>query len=67
LVNEHGYVILNTFGAEYRGIVQYYLLAGNVRRLNRLLWVAQTSLLKTLARKPRFDGVENGGPPPGQK
>ena len=51
MVNEHGYVILNTFGAEYRGIVQYYLLAGNVRRLNRLLWVAQTSLLKTLARK----------------
>jgi group II intron reverse transcriptase/maturase len=51
LVNEHDYVIVNTFGAEYRGIVQYYLLAGNVHRLNRLLWVTQTSLLKTLARK----------------
>jgi group II intron reverse transcriptase/maturase len=51
LVNEHDYVIVNTFGAEYRGIVQYYLLAGNVHRLNRLLWVAQTSLLRTMARK----------------
>ena len=51
LVNEHDYVIVNTFGAEYRGIVQYYLFAGNVHRLNRLQWVAQTSLLKTLARK----------------
>jgi group II intron reverse transcriptase/maturase len=51
LVNEHDYVIVNTFGAEYRGIVQYYLLAGNVHRLNRLHWVTQTSLLKTLARK----------------
>jgi group II intron reverse transcriptase/maturase len=51
VVNEHDYVIVNTFGAEYRGIVQYYLLAGNVHRLNRLLWVTQTSLLKTLARK----------------
>jgi len=50
-VNEHDYVIVNTFGAEYRGIVQYYLLAGNVHRLNRLHWVTQTSLLKTLARK----------------
>jgi group II intron reverse transcriptase/maturase len=51
LVNDHDYVIVNTFGAEYRGIVQYYLLAGNVHRLNRLNWVTQTSLLKTLARK----------------
>jgi hypothetical protein len=51
LVNEHDYVIVNTCGAEYRGIVQYYLLAGNVHRLNRLSWVTQTSLLKTLARK----------------
>jgi hypothetical protein len=51
LVNEHDYVIVNTFGAEYRGIVQYYLLAGNVHQLNRLSWVMQTALLKTLARK----------------
>jgi group II intron reverse transcriptase/maturase len=51
IVNQHDYVIVNTFGAEYRGIVQYYLLAGNVHRLHRLHWVALTSLLKTLACK----------------
>ena len=30
--------IVSTYGAEYRGIVQYYLLAGDVWRLNRLHW-----------------------------
>jgi group II intron reverse transcriptase/maturase len=43
--------IISSYGAEYRGIVQYYLLAGNVSRLNRLQWVASTSMLKTLAAK----------------
>jgi Type II intron maturase len=38
-------------GGEYRGIVQYYLLAGDVSRLSRLNWVMVTSLLKTLAGK----------------
>ena len=42
---------ISTYGAEYRGIVQYYLLAGDVFRLNRLEWVASTSMLKTLAAK----------------
>ena len=40
-------------GAEYRGIVQYYLLAGDVFRLHRLRWVMETSMLKTLAGKHR--------------
>ena len=44
-------LIISTYGAEYRGIVQYYPLAGDVWRLNRLEWVASTSLLKTLAAK----------------
>jgi group II intron reverse transcriptase/maturase len=51
LVNETDYTIVGSFGAEYRGIVQYYLLAGNVRRLHRLRWVMETSMLKTLAGK----------------
>ena len=42
------YDIISTYGAEYRGIVQYYLLAGDVWRLNRLQWVTLTSMLKTL-------------------
>jgi group II intron reverse transcriptase/maturase len=53
LINEDDHTIVNTYGAEWRGIVQYYLLAGNVHRLYRLHWVMETSLLKTLANKHR--------------
>lgn len=53
LVNEDDYTIVTTYGAEHRGIVQYYLLAGNVRKLFRLQWVMETSMLKTLAEKHR--------------
>jgi group II intron reverse transcriptase/maturase len=51
LMNEDDPTIINVYQAEYRGFVQYYLLAGDVYRLNRLHWVMQTSLLKTLAGK----------------
>jgi group II intron reverse transcriptase/maturase len=51
LLNRDDLTIISTYGSEYRGIVQYYLLAGNVSRLNRLRWVAETSMLKTLAAK----------------
>jgi group II intron reverse transcriptase/maturase len=51
LVNEADYTIVATFGAQYRGIVAYYLLAGNVSRLHRLRWVMETAMLKTLAGK----------------
>jgi group II intron reverse transcriptase/maturase len=51
LKNEEDYAIISRYGAEYRGIVQYYLLAGDVWRCGRLHWVMQTSLLKTLACK----------------
>jgi len=51
LLNLTDTLIISTYGAEYRGIVQYYLLAGDVWRLNRLEWVAATSMLKTLAAK----------------
>jgi group II intron reverse transcriptase/maturase len=53
LVNEADYVIVGKYGIEYRGIVQYYLMAGDVQRLHRLRWVMETSMLKTLARKHR--------------
>jgi group II intron reverse transcriptase/maturase len=53
LINEDDHTIVSTYGAEWRGIVQYYLLAGNVHRLYRLGWVMETSLLKTLANKHR--------------
>jgi group II intron reverse transcriptase/maturase len=51
LMNRGDHTIISTYGAEYRGVVQYYLLAGDVWRLNRLRWVAETSMLKTLAAK----------------
>ncbi|SQD93578.1 RNA-directed DNA polymerase [Parafrankia sp. Ea1.12] len=51
LVNDDDHTIVNTYAAEYRGLVQYYLLAGDVYRLNRVHWVMLTSLLKTLACK----------------
>jgi group II intron reverse transcriptase/maturase len=43
--------LIQIYGAEYRGIAQYYLLAGDVYKLNRLHWTMLTSLLKTLAGK----------------
>ena len=49
--NLDDYDIVRTYGAEYRGIVQYYLLAADVWRLDRLRWNAETSMLKTLAAK----------------
>jgi len=51
LMNLTDLQIISAYGAEYRGIIQYYPLAGDVCRLNRLEWVASTSMLKTLAAK----------------
>lgn len=51
IMNRDDYTIVATYGAEYRGIVQYYLLAGDVQRLHRLRWVMLSSLLRTLASK----------------
>ena len=38
LVNDEDHAIISRYGAEYRGIIQYYLLAGDVWRLSRLHW-----------------------------
>ncbi len=51
LLNLDDYNIVKIYGAEFRGIAQYYLLATNVWKLDRLKWVIQTSMLATLARK----------------
>ncbi|MBR7678527.1 maturase, partial [Streptomyces daliensis] len=45
--------IISTYGAQYRGVVQYYLPAGDVYRLDRLKGVMLTSMLKTLAARHR--------------
>jgi group II intron reverse transcriptase/maturase len=51
LQNLDGYDIVRIYGAEYRGVVNYYLLARNVSHLSTLEWNAVTSMLKTLAAK----------------
>ena len=43
--------IVKAYGAEYRGVARYYLLANDVWRLYKLQWDAQTSMLKTLAAR----------------
>ena len=48
LQNLGDYDIVRIYGAEYRGVVNYYLLAQDVWRLHTLHWHAQTSMLKTL-------------------
>jgi len=51
LLHDTDYTIVAKFGSEYRGLVQYYLLAQDVFRLEMLRWVTETSMLKTLAGK----------------
>jgi group II intron reverse transcriptase/maturase len=53
LQNLDDYDIVRIYGAEYRGAVNYYMLAQDVWRLQTLQWNAMTSLLKTLAAKHR--------------
>jgi hypothetical protein len=47
LHNLGDYDIVAAYGARYGGIVQYYLLAGDIHRMERLRWVMETSLPKT--------------------
>jgi group II intron reverse transcriptase/maturase len=53
LLNLTDTLIISSYGARWRGYLQYYLLAHNVWKLNRLQWVMLTSMLKTLAGKHR--------------
>jgi group II intron reverse transcriptase/maturase len=43
--------IISQYQAEYRGVVNYYSLATNLRDLSKLRWVMEMSLTKTLAHK----------------
>ncbi len=51
LLFESDYTIVDRYQAEYRGVVQYYLLAYNVCRLSKLRDVMERSLTRTLANK----------------
>ena len=51
LLHEEDFSIVDRYQAEFRGVVQYYLLAHNVSHFGRLQWVMGQSLAKTLANK----------------
>src|SRR6266702_4188511 len=51
LLNESDYTIIAMYQLEYRGIVNYYRMAYNLHTLQKLKWVMEISLAKTLARK----------------
>jgi hypothetical protein len=53
LTHNEAFSIVATYQAEYRGLVEYYRMAHNLRRLSELRWVMETSLTKTLAHKHR--------------
>ena len=54
LLNESDYTIITTYQLEYRGIVEYYRLAYNLYTLQRLKWIMETALTKTLAAKHKI-------------
>ena len=51
LINDEDFGIVSRYGSEYRGVVQYYLLAYNVHYLAKLYKVMEMSLSRTLAGK----------------
>jgi group II intron reverse transcriptase/maturase len=50
--------IMMQFQTEYRGLVNYYQMATNLRDLNRLKWTMETSMTKTLAHKLKISVAE---------
>jgi len=50
-INGSAYDIVVRFQSEYRGVVEYYRLAFNLPQFDRLKWVMQESLSKTMAAK----------------
>jgi group II intron reverse transcriptase/maturase len=51
MLTDDDFTIIERYQQEYRGVVQYYMLAHNVSWFWKLHWVAKVSLLKTLAYK----------------
>jgi group II intron reverse transcriptase/maturase len=51
ILQDTDFSIIATYQSEYRGYVQFYKLAVNIAKLNKLRWIMESSLLKTLANK----------------
>ena len=54
LLQESDFTIITTYQLEFRGIAEYYRMAYNLGTLQKLKWVMEYSLLKTLANKFRM-------------
>jgi len=50
-LNDAIFTIIARYQAEYRGVVNYYRLALNLRELSYLRWTMESSLTKTMAHK----------------
>ena len=51
LLMNSDYHIIELYQSEWRGYVQYYIMAHNLRKLKTVYWVMACSMLKTLAAK----------------
>jgi group II intron reverse transcriptase/maturase len=60
LHNESDFAIIDKYGLEFRGYVQYFAYARNRHWLNRLQWYMEVSLLKTLAGKHKSSVAKMG-------
>jgi len=52
------YSIISQYQSEYRGVVQYYRMAYNLHTLSKLRYMAEVSLVKTLASKYKTTGTK---------
>src|SRR5262249_40566570 len=50
-LEDDDFTIVATYQSEYRGFVNYYAMAYNLRSLSKLKWVMEQALTKTLAHK----------------
>lgn len=55
------YNIVALYGSKYRGIAQYYMLAGDIRKMHRLRWVMENFHAQDPGRETRVLGIEDGG------
>ena len=58
MINDSDYSIVAQYQAEYRELVQYYLMAFNVHRLWQLHYVMKYSLAKTLGKKHKTGAIK---------
>lgn len=58
IMNDDDYSIISTFASEYRGVVEYYKLASNIRKLSTLKYKMERQLIGTLAKKHKISAKQ---------